>query len=81
MPGSQGSVQARWMPAEGAASQVRFANDFVARPPDRNRIIGVNGYLVDLTAPFGGIKNSGVAREFRPAGLANYQQLKPIHLH
>jgi hypothetical protein len=69
------------MPAEGAASQVRFANDFVARPPDRNRIIGVNGYLVDLTAPFGGIKISGVAREFGPAGLANYQQLKPIHLH
>jgi hypothetical protein len=52
-----------------------------ARPPDRNRIIGVNGYLVDLTAPFGGIKNSRVGREFGPAGLANYQQLKTSHLH
>jgi aldehyde dehydrogenase (NAD+) len=43
--------------------------------------IGVNGYVPDLTAPFGGIKNSGLGREFGPAGLANYQQLKTIYHH
>ncbi len=42
--------------------------------------VGVNGYLPDLTAPFGGIKNSGLGRELGPHGLANYQQLKTIYL-
>jgi len=43
--------------------------------------IGVNAYLVDHTAPFGGIKKSGLGRELGPHGLANYQQLKTIYLH
>jgi acyl-CoA reductase-like NAD-dependent aldehyde dehydrogenase len=43
--------------------------------------IGVNGYRPDHTAPFGGIKNSGLGRELGPHGLANYQQLKTIYLH
>jgi aldehyde dehydrogenase (NAD+) len=42
--------------------------------------IGVNGYLPDFAAPFGGIKNSGLGREFGPEGLANYHQLQSIYL-
>jgi acyl-CoA reductase-like NAD-dependent aldehyde dehydrogenase len=42
--------------------------------------IGVNGYVPDPGAPFGGIKNSGLGREMGPQGLANYQQFKSIYL-
>jgi aldehyde dehydrogenase (NAD+) len=42
--------------------------------------IGVNGYLVDLSAPFGSVKNSGIGREMGSEGLANYQHLKSIYL-
>lgn len=42
--------------------------------------IGVNTYLLDPTAPFGGVKASGIGREIRPEGLANYQQLKSVDL-
>ncbi|OUS94383.1 aldehyde dehydrogenase [Rhodococcus sp. NCIMB 12038] len=41
--------------------------------------IGINGYLPEPTAPFGGIKASGLGREFGPEGLAAYQQLKSIY--
>jgi aldehyde dehydrogenase (NAD+) len=51
----------------------------VARRIDTGTV-GVNGYIPDLTAPFGGIKNSGLGRELGPNGLANYQQLKTIYL-
>ncbi|MBF4478198.1 Acyl-CoA reductase [Rhodococcus rhodochrous J3] len=41
--------------------------------------VGINGYIPDPGAPFGGIKASGIGREFGPEGLANYQQAKSIY--
>jgi acyl-CoA reductase-like NAD-dependent aldehyde dehydrogenase len=42
--------------------------------------IGINTYLPDPTAPFGGVKASGIGRELGPEALANYQQLKSVYL-
>ncbi|MFJ9173792.1 aldehyde dehydrogenase [Streptomyces sp. NPDC102360] len=42
--------------------------------------VGVNGYAIDINAPFGGVKASGMGREFGPEALAGYQQLKSIFL-
>jgi len=42
--------------------------------------VGVNGYLPDLNAPFGGVKASGLGRELGPECLAGFQQLKSIYL-
>ncbi|GAB2962289.1 aldehyde dehydrogenase [Amycolatopsis acidiphila] len=42
--------------------------------------IGINGYLPDPTAPFGGIKASGLGRELGPEGLAAYQQIRSVYL-
>ena len=42
--------------------------------------IGVNGYVIDLAAPFGGIKASGLGRELGPESLAAYQQIKSVYL-
>ncbi|OIJ68262.1 aldehyde dehydrogenase [Streptomyces mangrovisoli] len=40
----------------------------------------VNGFSIDLTAPFGGFKNSGIGREFGTAGLTAYLEQKAIAL-
>ncbi|MGU3584598.1 aldehyde dehydrogenase [Rhodococcus sp. C26F] len=42
--------------------------------------IGINTYLPDPTAPFGGVKASGIGRELGPEALANYQQFKSVYL-
>jgi acyl-CoA reductase-like NAD-dependent aldehyde dehydrogenase len=42
--------------------------------------IGINGYLPDPTAPFGGIKASGLGRELGPEALSAYLTQKSIYL-
>ncbi len=45
----------------------------------RTGTIGLNHYQVDPVAPFGGVKSSGIGREFGPEALQGYQQLKSIY--
>ncbi|MGW5518269.1 aldehyde dehydrogenase [Nocardia africana] len=40
---------------------------------------GVNHYLLDLAAPFGGVKSSGLGRELGPEGLAPYLRTKSVY--
>ncbi|HVW44875.1 MAG TPA: aldehyde dehydrogenase [Amycolatopsis sp.] len=41
--------------------------------------VGVNTYGIDMGAPFGGVKASGLGREMGPEGLAPYFSLKSIY--
>jgi acyl-CoA reductase-like NAD-dependent aldehyde dehydrogenase len=41
--------------------------------------IGINGYMPDLNAPFGGVKASGLGREMGPESITGYQQMKSIY--
>lgn len=41
--------------------------------------IGVNDYALDVHAPFGGVKASGLGRELGPEGLEAYRTLKSIY--
>jgi aldehyde dehydrogenase (NAD+) len=45
----------------------------------RTGTIGINRYLPDPAAPFGGVKASGIGRELGPGAVAAYQQLKSIY--
>lgn len=44
----------------------------------RTGTFGVNQYLMDFNAPFGGFKSSGLGREMGPEGLHAYLELKSI---
>ncbi|MDX2600289.1 aldehyde dehydrogenase [Streptomyces caniscabiei] len=46
----------------------------------RTGTVGVNFYDVDLGAPFGGTKASGLGRELGPEGLAAYVEYKSVYL-
>jgi aldehyde dehydrogenase (NAD+) len=45
----------------------------------RTGTIGINRYLPDPGAPFGGVKASGIGRELGPDAISAYQQLKSIY--
>ncbi len=42
--------------------------------------VGINGYMPSLGAPFGGVKASGMGREFGPEAIGAYQQYKSIYV-
>jgi aldehyde dehydrogenase (NAD+) len=41
--------------------------------------VGVNHYALELAAPFGGVKSSGLGRELGPEGLAPYLRSKSVY--
>jgi acyl-CoA reductase-like NAD-dependent aldehyde dehydrogenase len=41
--------------------------------------IGINHYLIDPAAPFGGVKQSGLGRELGPEGLEAYLSIQSIY--
>jgi betaine-aldehyde dehydrogenase len=45
----------------------------------RTGTFGINGYAPDPLAPFGGYKESGIGREWGPAGLDEYLETKAIN--
>ncbi|MGW4479425.1 aldehyde dehydrogenase [Rhodococcus triatomae] len=46
----------------------------------RTGTFGVNYYSTDLAAPFGGMKDSGIGREFGPEALENYTEYKSVYV-
>lgn len=44
----------------------------------RTGTYGINMYTLDIGAPFGGFKQSGIGREFGPEGLAEYVELQTV---
>lgn len=46
----------------------------------RSGTVGVNYYSLDPGSPFGGVKRSGVGREFGPEGLDAYLEYKSIYV-
>ncbi len=46
----------------------------------RTGTIGINGYMPDIGAPFGGVKSSGLGRELSPETLMHYMYYKSIYL-
>ncbi len=44
----------------------------------RTGSIGLNGYRPDLGSPFGGVRDSGIGREFGPDAIENYRESTSI---
>jgi betaine-aldehyde dehydrogenase len=44
----------------------------------RTGMVGINGFVPDFAAPFGGYKASGIGREFGAEGLSAYTEIKSI---
>jgi aldehyde dehydrogenase (NAD+) len=44
----------------------------------RTGTYGVNMYMLDISSPFGGFKQSGIGREFGPEGLDEYVELQSV---
>ncbi len=56
---------------------IEHANDVARRVQTGS--IGINHYMLDPAAPFGGVKASGIGRELGPEGLDAYFQLQSIY--
>jgi aldehyde dehydrogenase (NAD+) len=56
---------------------IERANDVAKRVQTGS--IGINHYMLDPAAPFGGVKASGLGRELGPEGLTAYLQLQSIY--
>lgn len=59
-------------------SQDRDRANAVARQM-KTGSVGINGYVPDLAAPFGGVKASGLGRELGQEGLRSYKYTKSIY--
>ncbi|WP_328442070.1 aldehyde dehydrogenase [Streptomyces sp. NBC_00457] len=46
----------------------------------RTGTFGVNGYPPDISAPWGGMKDSGGGREYGPEGLESYRVVKSLYI-
>lgn len=44
----------------------------------RTGTYGINMYMLDISSPFGGFKQSGLGREFGPEGLDEYVELQSV---
>jgi aldehyde dehydrogenase (NAD+) len=44
----------------------------------RTGTYGINMYMLDISTPFGGFKQSGIGREFGPEGLSEYVEIQSI---
>jgi acyl-CoA reductase-like NAD-dependent aldehyde dehydrogenase len=42
--------------------------------------IGINHYVNDPSAPFGGVQSSGLGRELGPEALGHYQAIQTVYL-
>ena len=42
--------------------------------------VGINGYMPSIGSPFGGVKASGMGREFGPEAVDSYRQFKSIYV-
>jgi aldehyde dehydrogenase (NAD+) len=57
-------------------ADVAHGLDIAARV--RTGTYGINMYMLDTAAPFGGFKQSGIGREFGPEGLNQYVELQSV---